>query len=150
MHEAILAQPEVQEFLGPPMRREDHWRRIISAVGQWTVCGYGGWMVEHDGKVVGNTGFFDAKRGIEPVWDGEPEMGWIFSREVHGQGIAGEACSAALDWADANLKRDIWAMISPGNAPSFKLAERLGFEILQRSDLDENEKIDVLKRPYRG
>lgn len=148
-HEAIMAQSAVQEFLGPPMSREDHWRRIISGVGQWIVNGYGGWMVEYDGQIVGNCGFFDAQRGIEPVWDGQPEMGWIFGREVHGKGIAGEACRAALDWADANLKRDIWAMISPGNDASFKLAGRLGFEIVQRSPLGEEE-IDVLKRPYRG
>ena len=146
-HEAIMAQPEVMEFLGPPMSREDHWRRIISNVGQWIVCGYGGWLVEYDGRIVGNCGFFDAKRGLDPNFDGQPEMGWIFGREVHGQGIAGEACRAAIEWADGYLKRDIWAIISPGNDASFRLAERLGFAIVGRSTYHDDE-IDVLKRPF--
>ena len=74
-------------------------------------------------------------------------MGWIFATEVHGQGIAGEACRAVLDWADAQLApTPIWAIISPGNAPSFKLAERLGFE-RSRDSVYHDEPIAVLKRP---
>lgn len=148
-HEEIMAQAPVNRFLGPRLGREDLWRRTVSSVGMWTVCGFGGWMVEHDGRVIGNIGLFDAKRGIPPYWDGQPEMGWIFSEEAHGKGFAGEAGRAVLGWADANLRRDIWAMISPGNEPSFRLAERLGFKILQRSPIgDEGEEIDVLKRTY--
>ena len=50
-------------------------------------------------------------------------MGWIFATEAHGKGMAGEACRAVLDWAEANLgPTPIWAIIAPANEPSMKLA----------------------------
>ena len=127
-HKTIMLKPEVNAFLGPAMADEDMWRRIVSSVGMWTVCGYGGWMVERrdDGRILGNVGIFDGRRGIG--WDGQPEMGWIFDSEVHGQGYAGEACRTMLSWADSHLAgQTLWAMITPGNAPSMALAQRLGF-----------------------
>jgi RimJ/RimL family protein N-acetyltransferase len=58
-------------------------------------------------------------------------MGWIFDPSVHGQGIASEACSRALLWADEALKPTLYhAMIDLENIPSIKLAERLGFQRL--------------------
>ena len=43
-------------------------------------------------------------------------MGWMFAAETHGQGIAGEACQAAIAWAEANLQPSpIWAIIAPAN-----------------------------------
>lgn len=146
-HEAIMAQPKTLAFLDSEMSREDNWRRIISAVGQWIVNGYGGWMVEMDGRIVGNCGFFDAHRGLETNFDGHPEMGWIFDPSVHGKGVAGEACRAALEWADANLKRDIWAIIAPENEASHKLGAKLGFEIVGRNDY-HGDVVDVLTRPF--
>ena len=149
-HHAIMIEPEVHRHLGPPLSREDLWRRTIGGVGMWTVLGFGGWMVvrKSDGTLIGNTGFFDARRDLVPDFGGAPEMGWIFAREVHGQGIAGEACRAVLDWADANLQTTIWAIISPGNEPSFNLAARLGFERLDDSVYND-EPIAVLRRAPR-
>jgi RimJ/RimL family protein N-acetyltransferase len=97
----------------------------------WDLNGFGTWAVtcKSDGKLVGNAGIFTAWRDMEPEFGEEPEMGWIFAQEVHGQGIAGEACRAVLDWAEANLDpTPIWAIIAPENAPSLRLAEKLGFE----------------------
>ena len=42
---AIFQKPEVHAHLGPPLGRSDHWRRVVSGVGQWIVRGYGGWMI---------------------------------------------------------------------------------------------------------
>ena len=89
-------------------------------------------------------------RALDPDFGDTPEMGWIFATETHGQGLAGEACRAVLDWADANLQpTPIWAIISPDNAPSIRLAERLGFEHRNRSTYHD-EPILVLKRPAKG
>jgi RimJ/RimL family protein N-acetyltransferase len=145
---AIMEKPEVHRHLGPPMTRSDHWRRVISAVGQWTVCGYGGWVVirKDDDRLIGDLGLFDAQRGIG--FDGEPEMGWIFDPEAQGKGYAREACEAALGWADRNLAREIWAIIEPANAPSFALADKLGFRKHDRTLLD-GAPIDILKRAPR-
>ena len=65
---------------------------------------------------------------MEPSIEGQPELGYVFAPKVHGQGIAGEACTAVLDWADANLDAASYpAIISPENEASIRLAERLGF-----------------------
>jgi len=129
---AILQEPAVFRHFGPePLDMEDCWRRMMAAVGGWQLNGFGGWAVERksDGKLLGMTALFTAFRDLELVIGNEPEMGWIFATEAHGQGLAGEACRAVLGWAEANLDpTPIWAIIAPANGPSMKLAERLGFE----------------------
>ena len=147
---AILQEPAVYCHFGPqPMGMEECWRRLIASAGSWQVNGFGGWAVERrsDGKLIGMTALFTAWRDLEPEFGDEPEMGWIFASEAHGQGLAGEACRAALDWAEANLEPSpIWAIIAPANEPSFRLAERLGFEKVGET-LYNDEPTVVLNRP---
>ena len=106
-YHTIVSHPEVHKHFGPePMTAEDCWRRMMAAVGGWQLNGFGTWAVDRkaDGKLVGNVGFFTAWRDLEPEFGDEPEMGWMFAAETHGQGIAGEACRAAVAWAEANLQ----------------------------------------------
>ena len=130
-HAATLGDEEVMRHIGgQPIGREDSWRRLLSGIGMWSLVGMGPWAVElkADGRMVGHCGFFQFNRDMEPPILGEPEMGWIFDRTVHGQGIALEACTAALDWAEREIKAPSYpAIIDVGNLPSMKLAERLGF-----------------------
>ncbi len=150
---AIVGDEAVMRQLGgPALGAEDCWRRLAASVGTWDLMGFGGWAVirKADDQLVGTVSLFNAWRALEPTFGEEPEMGWIFATEVHGQGIAGEACRAALDWADRNLQpTPIWAIISPGNQPSFKLAERLGFERLDDS-IYHDEPIAVVRRPLEA
>jgi len=129
---AMWADPNVVRFIGGhALSREDTWRRSLAACGQWPYTGWGYWIVElrSSGEVVGQLGFADFKRDMEPSLEGEPELGYVFSPKVHGQGIAHEACAAALEWADAILKAASYpALISPETAASIRLAERLGFD----------------------
>jgi RimJ/RimL family protein N-acetyltransferase len=152
-YHAILQQPEVHRHFGPePLSEEDCWRRLSAAVGMWTLLGFGGWAVERktDGKLVGMLSLFNAWRALEPEFGEQPEMGWIFSREVHGQGMAGEACRAVLAWAEANLEATpIWAIIAPANEPSLRLAAKLGFERLGDTTYHGDPTV-VLKRPAWG
>ena len=131
-HAATLANPVVTHHLtGEPFNREDSWRRLMMAVGQWPLLGYGYWAValKDDDRMVGHCGFADMQRAMQPDISGEPEMGWIFDPSVHGQGIAFEACAAALDWAVSELRAESYpAIISLDNQPSIRLAQRLGFE----------------------
>jgi RimJ/RimL family protein N-acetyltransferase len=77
-------------------------------------------------------------------------MGWIFAAETHGQGLASEACSAVIGWAEANLEpTPLWAIIAPANRPSLKLAEKLGFAV-QHETLYHDEPTLVLRRPAWG
>lgn len=152
-HFAIVSDPEVmRHFSGPTITKEDCWRRIAASVGSWSLLGFGGWAVtlKASGKLIGTVSLFNAWRALKPEFGEEPEAGWIFAKEVHGQGIAGEACRAALGWADANLQPiSVWAIIAPENEPSLKLADRLGFERLEDS-IYNDETTAVLRRAPRG
>ena len=149
-HHAIVGDDEVMRFVGGKgISEEDCWRRLAAAVGMWDLLGFGGWAVvrKTDEKIVGTVSLFNAWRALEPVFGEEPEMGWIFSHEVHGQGMAGEACRAALEWAEANLPpTDIWAIIAPENEPSLRLAARLGFERIGDTLYSDDPTV-ILKRP---
>jgi RimJ/RimL family protein N-acetyltransferase len=126
-----MGDPEVVRHLGgTPFAREDTWRRILSAVGLWPMLGYGYWAVERkeEGDLIGQVGFSDFKRDMQPSIEGLPEAGWIFSPHAHGKGYASEAVTAALGWADQRLKAPVIpAIIDPDNAPSIRVAERCGF-----------------------
>ena len=129
---AMWANDDVVRFIGGQRStREDTWRRCLAAFGQWAFVGFGYWIaaLKTDGSVVGQLGFADFKRDMQPNIEGEPELGYVFSPKVHGQGLAFEACSAVLAWGDANLSASAYpAIIAPENAPSIRLAEKLGFE----------------------
>jgi len=149
-YHAIVSHPQVHKHFGPePMTAEDCWRRMMASVGGWQLNGFGTWAVDRksDNKLVGNVGFFTVWRDLEPEFGNEPEMGWMFAAETHGQGIAGEACRAAIAWAEANLQpTPVWAIIAPANEPSLKLAGKLGFEQIGETTYHGDPTL-VLRRP---
>jgi RimJ/RimL family protein N-acetyltransferase len=147
-----LADPAVMQYIaGDGLSREDACRRLFMAVGQWPILGMGMWAVERkaDGKLVGHLGFFDMQRDMTPSLIGLPEMGWIFDTSVHGQGIAREACEAALEWIEAHHGPcEVPAIISMDNTASMKLAEKLGF-VREADGVYKDEPIAVFRRPSR-
>ncbi len=149
----LLQHPDVHRHFGPePMGAEECWRRLLAAVGGWQLNGFGTWAAElkDSGRLVASLGIFTAWRGLDPEFGEEPEMGWIFAAEAHGQGLASEGCRAVLGWAEANLSpTPIWAIIAPANGPSLKLAEKLGFEPLHETDYHGDPTV-VLRRPAWG
>lgn len=147
---AMLADAETVRFLGGnTLTREETWRRMLSNPGLWAWLGYGYWTVERkaDGRMIGELGFADFKRDMQPSIEGLPEMGWVFARETAGQGYAAEAVAAALAWADRNLGgEEIVAIIDPDNARSIRLAEKSGFTGREPA-LYRNEPILLFRRP---
>ena len=142
----------VRHLTAEPFSREDSLRRLFMAVGQWPVTGMGMWAVERksDGKLVGHVGFFDMQRDMVPSLAGLPEMGWIFDTSVHGQGVAREACEAALDWLYATHGPvEVPAIIAPDNIASLKLAEKLSF-VREADGTYKGEPIAVVRRPAPG
>ena len=150
---AIVGDDKVMRFVGGKgLGEEECWRRMAASVGMWELLGFGGWAAvrKSDGRIVGMVSLFNAWRALEPQFGEDPEMGWIFSRDVHGHGMAGEACRAVLEWVDAHLQpTPVWAIIAPDNDASMNLAFRLGFERLADSTYHD-EPTAVLKRPARG
>jgi RimJ/RimL family protein N-acetyltransferase len=151
-HAATLSDEQIMLHIGgKALNREDAWRRLLCGVGMWQLMGMGPWAVEQksDGRMVGHCGFFQFERDMQPSIVGEPEMGWIFDRSVHGQGIAFEACNAALKWAESAIGAGSYpAIIDLENAASMKLAERLGF-IRQADGTYRDGPIAVFRRPGR-
>ena len=144
----VMSDPDVVRHLGGPMSKEDVWRRMAGAAGMWALVGFGGWAVDRkeDGRLIGTVGLFNFWRDMSPVLGDEPEMGWTFASDLHGQGYASEACRAVLDWAGSTRPgMPIWANIAPENHPSLALAERLGFE-RQCVAIYKDEPMVVLRR----
>jgi RimJ/RimL family protein N-acetyltransferase len=134
---ATMGDPDVVRYLGgTPFSREETWRRLLAAPGLWALIGYGYWAVERkeDGALVGQVGFADLKRDLDPGIEGLPEMGWIFAPHAHGRGFAGEAVAAALTWADAALAgQEVVAIIDHANLRSIRVAERAGFSVREEA-----------------
>jgi RimJ/RimL family protein N-acetyltransferase len=98
--------------------------------------GYGYWMAveKATGRFVGDVGFADFKRAIEPSLKGIPESGWVLSPHAHGMGYATEAVQAILAWGDAHFRLARTAcIIQPENTASIRVAEKCGYKELTRT-----------------
>jgi RimJ/RimL family protein N-acetyltransferase len=128
---AMWSDPDVTRFIGGrPFTREEVWGRLLRYSGMWAFMGHGFWAVEEKetGQMIGDVGIMEARRDIVPSFEGEPEVGWSLSPRVHGRGYATEAVGAALAWADAQLAvSTLVCIVSPGNAPSLRIAQKFGF-----------------------
>ncbi|HEV2747489.1 MAG TPA: GNAT family N-acetyltransferase [Allosphingosinicella sp.] len=149
---AMLGDPEVMRYVGgKPNTREEAWRRMLAAPGMWALLGYGYWAVERkeDGAFLGQAGFGDFKRDLEPSIEGVPEAGWMFAVHAHGRGYATEAVAATLRWGDDRLRgHSFAAIIDFANAPSIRLAEKMGFSERQEA-VYHDETILLFRRPAR-
>ncbi|SDQ93412.1 Protein N-acetyltransferase, RimJ/RimL family [Rhizobiales bacterium GAS191] len=135
---AMWADAEVTRHItGKPFTREESWTRVLRYAGHWVLLGYGYWVVREraTGRFVGEVGFADYRREIEPSLDGTPETGWVLAPWAHGKGFADEAVEAALAWGAAHLRpgRSV-CIIAPDNLASIKLAQRRGYRELRRTN----------------
>lgn len=127
---------------------EESWARLLRARGLWALLGYGYWAVREtaSGRYVGEVGFADFHRGLEPSIDGVPEMGWVLATWAHGQGLATEAVTAGLAWGEGQWgQAPVVCIIVPDNAPSLKLAARMDFVEVARP-LYKDQPIVLLQR----
>lgn len=149
----LWANPEVvRHITGTPMGEADVWARMLTLVGHWTLMGFGYWAVEEkaSGRFVGEIGFSDFKREVVPSFAGVPELGWVLDPAVHGKGYATEGARAALAWGDGIFpgKRTV-AIITPANAPSIRVAEKLGYREYARTTF-RKEPIVLFERSRDG
>lgn len=126
---AMWAEPAVYAMIGgKPRPREEVWIRLLRSIGQWTAFGYGAWVVcdRATGTVLGDIGLLESRRAIMPELT-VPEAGWTLATAGHGQGYAEEAMRVVLGWADGHGVARTCCIIDPNNAPSIRLAEKLGY-----------------------
>lgn len=134
-----------------PLTVEEVWFRLLRDLGHWSALGIGNWSLRltQTGAYVGSVGVLDYRRESLPRIDA-PELGWGVAPRFQGQGLAREAVEAALGWCDAVLKapRTV-CMIDPPNAPSLKLADRVGFRMREHGTYQDRPVI-FLERPARA
>lgn len=151
---ALWRDPEVTRFVGGrPFTQEEIWSRLVRYVGHWALMGFGYWAVEEKstGRFLGEVGFADFKRNIEPSFEGMPEIGWAIAPHAHGKGYATEAVRAAIAWGDAHLAaaRTV-CIIAPENRPSIRVAEKCGYrEFLRTTYKDHPTIVFVREIPDR-
>jgi RimJ/RimL family protein N-acetyltransferase len=128
---AMWADPAVTCYIGgKPLTEEETWSRLLRYIGHWALLGFGYWVVEEKttGSFIGELGFADYKRDMEPSLKGTPEIGWIFASHFHGKGYATEAVRAAVTWGDEHFERAQTAcIIDPENLASIHVAEKCGY-----------------------
>ncbi|MEM1130179.1 MAG: GNAT family N-acetyltransferase, partial [Pseudomonadota bacterium] len=109
--------------LGGPLTEEEAWEAYCVYTAGWLLHGHGLWAIDQKGAQR-PVGFVLV--GLE--WtDDEPELGWMLDPTARGQGLATEAAAAARDHAVSVLPRGgVVSYIDPDNAPSARLAARLG------------------------
>lgn len=126
---AMWADPRVTRYIGGhPLSEEDAWSKFLRYSGHWAMRGFGFWAVEEKsgGRYIGDLGFADFKRDMEPPLGHVPEAGWVLAQSAHGKGYATEALQAALRWLGA--PRTV-CLIHPENVASIRVAEKCGFKV---------------------
>jgi len=134
---AMWADPAVTRYIGgKPSTGEEVWARLLRYVGHWSLLGFGYWAIEDraTGRFIGELGFADFKRSIEPPIGDVPELGWALASSMHGKGYATEAVRAAVAWGEAHfVPAHTVCIIDPENRPSIRVAEKCGYREFRRT-----------------
>jgi RimJ/RimL family protein N-acetyltransferase len=128
---AMWSDPIVAQYtIGDPAPPPRTWSRILAYRGHWDLLGFGYWAVEEKstGRFIGELGFAEHKREMQPSIEGTPEIGWALIPDAHGKGYATEALRAVVAWGDAHFGPARTAcIIREENRASFRVAEKLGY-----------------------
>jgi RimJ/RimL family protein N-acetyltransferase len=121
----LCADDEVMRSLGLEggISLVDAWRDMAVMAGHWALKGFGHWVVElrATGELAGRAGLY-----YPPDWPAL-EMGWTVARPHWGNGYAGEAARATMEWTRAELDVDhLISLIADDNLRSQRVAEKLG------------------------
>jgi RimJ/RimL family protein N-acetyltransferase len=127
----MWADPKVVQYVsGKPFSEEESWTRFLRYVGHWAVLGFGYWVAEEKATeaFVGEIGFADYKRDLQPSLKGIPEIGWVLASHAHGKGYATEAVRAVIAWGDTHFGPLRTAcIIHPENLASIRVAIKCGY-----------------------
>jgi len=93
-------------------------------------------MVGQTEGAVGHCGFHGPPDRI-----GRAEIGYTVFSQFRGRGYAKEAAQGLVEWAFDHGEREVYATVSPSNAPSLAVVRRLGFKQVGTQD----EEVDGLE-----
>lgn len=124
----LLGDPAVMAFYPRPKTRAEALAWITWNRSLYRDRGFGLWIVElrDGGRFVGDCGLTLQEVGGRT----EVEVGYHVRPDLQGHGYATEAAQATRDFARDVLGLDrIVAIIDPGNAPSRRVAEKIGLAV---------------------
>lgn len=151
---AMWVDPVVTRFIGgKPRTREESWMRFLRHAGLWSLLGYGFWAIEEKatGRFIGEAGFHDLKRDMEPSIEGIPEAGWALVPAVHGAGLATEIVSRVHGWGDETFGRArTVCIIDPENTASLNVAVKCGYREVTRTLYHDAPTILLERQPQDG
>lgn len=135
---AMWGDPAVTKYIGGrPFTEEECWQRLLRYGGHWAFLGYGFWTVRERGsdRFLGEVGFLNGKRELDPPFGDTPELGWALVPSAHGKGYATEAVRAALAWGADHFgpRARTVCMIDPENRASLRVAEKAGYREYART-----------------
>src|SRR5690349_16068550 len=87
---SMWTDPEIVRYTsGAPSTEQRTWLRMLEYLGHWAMLGYGYWAVAErsSDRYIGELGFADFKRDIDPSIKGIPELGWALASHSHGKGF---------------------------------------------------------------
>jgi RimJ/RimL family protein N-acetyltransferase len=119
-----------QHITGRPSTPNETWSRLLRYVGHWHALGFGYWVIEdrQTGAYLGEAGFADFHRDMDPPLGPAPEAGWAIVSSAHGQGLATEAMQAAHAWMDEyNPHGQTLCILAPEHGASLRVAEKCGY-----------------------
>lgn len=127
VYEGWCSRMEIMRYLGgKTFDKIQAWRHMAYLVGHWALFGYGYYACEEkeSGRLIGRVGYTN-----HPGWPGF-ELGWTIIPEYQGRGYATEAAGMLLQYAFTELdQKRVISLIHPDNAPSRRVAEKLGQKI---------------------
>jgi RimJ/RimL family protein N-acetyltransferase len=123
----IVGDPEVMKYLGTEagtiLSREETKSTLEGMIEFWTQHGFGRWAVidKEDGKLIGLCGF--------RLFEGTPELFYVFARANWGRGLATEAARAILGYGFDELGFErIVAATRPENTVSIRVMTKIGMK----------------------
>lgn len=129
-YHAHFTRPAVERWLRPPPLPPFNPRVLDELIEgdctHWSDHGFGPWVLidRQSGKFAGRGGL--AWTTVEET--AEIELPWSIEPALHGQGLATEAATAAVEWARELRFEQVVALVLPANAASRRVAEKAGFE----------------------
>ena len=142
---AMWGDPLVTRYIGgKPRSRQESWLRFLRHPGMWQMIGFGFWAIEEKatGRFIGEAGFHDVKRAIQPSIEGIPEAGWSLAVEAHGRGLATEVVSRFVSWGEAHFGPVRTVCITDArNVASMAVAKKCGFRETGRTVYEGDETV---------
>jgi len=123
------------KYVGGLKNSDEAWRALATHIGHWQLKGFGYWAVDEriSGEFVGCVGLWQSAG-----WP-ELELGYWLMPEHQGKGFALEAAQRCKDYARKELQSEsLVSYIDSSNAPSIKLAEKMGATFEQTIELLEH------------